>query len=162
MPVALQVALLDRVLRYERTFASERSPVSVILVMRTSSAESVRVTAQLTSELQRVGALGGREIEITTVPFSTGAALRAGIAGASARLVILCPGLSDVVSAVRSAASGAGLIVVSTVGAYVDLGAVIGFELRPARPRIAVNLAEARERRLHFDPPFLRLAPASE
>lgn len=162
VPITLQVALLDRVLRYERSFAAESSPVSVLVVMRSSSPESVRVTSQLTAELQRVGALGGRPIEVVTLPYASEDGLRAAIASSSSRLVVLCPGLFDAIDAIQAAAAGSGVIVVSTVGGYVDMGATVGFELRSARPRIAVNLAEARDQRLHFDAQFLRLTRVIE
>lgn len=162
VPVELQIALLDRVLRYETRFAGESSPVHVLVVRRDGSAESARVTTQLVAELNRTGRLGGRTLEVDPVTYTSPSSLRGEVDAAHARIVYLSAGLADVVPAIGASDVGDGVITVSAVGAYVELGAVLGFELHSSRPRIAVNLGSSRDRGLRFDPRFLRLARVVE
>jgi hypothetical protein len=162
VPIELQVALLDRVLRYEATFASETAPVQILVVTRAGSPESTRVTAQLVAELMRAGRLGGRALRAAPITYSNATSLRSEVSASHARIIYLSAGLADVVGAIRSAEAGTGVITVSAVGAYVDHGALIGFELRSSRPRIVINLGESRSQGFRFDPRFLRLARVVE
>jgi hypothetical protein len=162
VPIELQVALLERIVRYERTFAAEATPVHVVVVSRASSPESLRVTGQLVAGLRHAGTLGGRTMDAATVSFTSAAALRAEVDSSHARIVYLAAGLGDQIAAINGVLSGAGLILVSAVGADVDRGAVVGFELVSARPRIVVNLGVARAHQLQFNAQFLRLARVVE
>lgn len=162
VPIELQVALLERIVRYERTFAAETTPVSVLVVSRASSAESLRVTGQLVAGLQHAGSLGGRTVAATTFSFTNAAGLRAEVGRTHARIVYLTAGLGDEVGRIRTALAGAGVITVAAVGADVDRGAVVGFELVSSRPRIIVNLTVARAEQLQFNGQFLRLARVIE
>lgn len=158
VPIDLQVALLGRVLRYERTYASETTPVQVLVVSRSGSPASVRVGSQLTAALRRSGSLGGRAVSVTPVSYTTAAALRASANASRARVVYLAAGLGDQLAEIDGALTDRDLFLVSTVGPDVERGAVIGFELVSSRPRIIVNLRAARARRLQFNGQFLRLA----
>ena len=158
VPVNLQIELLGRIVRYERTYASEATPIAVLVVSRTNAPECVRVSSQLTAELRRAGRIGGRALTVSTAAYTTPAALRAQVGTSHARLVYLGAGLGRDVPAIATALAGAGVITVAAVGADVDRGAVVGFELVSSRPRIVVNLAAARAQRLQFNAQFLRLA----
>jgi hypothetical protein len=162
VPIELQVDLLERIVRYERTFAAEATPVHVVVVSRASSPESLRVTGQLVAGLRRAGSLGGRPVDAGTLSYTTAAALRAEVGASHARIVYLAAGLGDEIGHITTALSGAGVITVSAVGADVDRGAVVGFELVSARPRIVVNLTRARAEQLQFNAQFLRLARVVE
>lgn len=162
VPIELQVALLERIVRYERTFAAETTPVHVLVVSRASSPESQRVSGQLVAGLRHAGTLGGRTVEATTSSYTSASALDGEVAASHARIVYLAAGLGDQIAAIGAALSDAGLIIVSAVGADVDRGAVVGFELVSARPRIVVNLGVARAHQLQFNAQFLRLARVVE
>ena len=158
VPVNLQIELLGRIVRYERTYASEATPIAVLVVSRTNAPECVRVSSQLTAELRRAGRIGGRALTVSTAAYTTPAALRAQVGTSHARLVYLGAGLGRDVPAIATALAGAGVITVAAVGADVDRGAVVGFELVSSRPRIVINLTTARAQRLQFNAQFLRLA----
>jgi hypothetical protein len=158
VPINLQLELLQRTLRYERAFASERTPVVVLVVSRGGAAESVRVASQFVAGLRRAGSLGGRTTSVTSATYTTPAALRSAIGASHARVVYLSASLGRDVTPMTAALSGLGVVTVSSVGADVARGAVLGFELASSRPRIVVNLAAARAQRLQFNAQFLRLA----
>lgn len=156
VPVDLQVQLLDRVTRYERRWPSEREPARV-LVVRASGAVAARTATQLASELARARSLGGRPAEASIHAFSTVAALATAVREERSHVVYLTPGLSSHVAGIAAALEGLRVLTVASVGAYVALGAVVGFELAAARPRIVVNLGRARAQDMAFNPQFLRL-----
>ena len=158
VPVDLQVQLLDRIVRYERSFAAQTSPVRVLVVTRPSSPESVRVSAQLVARLRHSGRLGGRPMTVEATLFTNAGALATTARSSSARLVYLAPGLAADVPAIGSGLVGLDLITVSAVGSDVDRGIVLGFELVSSRPRVVVHLAAARAQNLQFSAQFLRLA----
>lgn len=162
VPVDLQLQLLDRVARYERGWATDRSPARVVIVSRAGSVESQRVASQLTQLLGRSPTLGGRATEVRVHSFGGASDLAGQVRGDGADLVYLTPALGPDVPAIARALDGLGVLTVSSVGADVDRGAIVGFELVSTRPRIAINLARAREQRLRFDAQFLRLVRVVE
>ena len=158
VPVDLQVQLLDRIVRYERSFTAQTSPVHVLVVTRPSSSESVRVSAQLVARVRQAGRLGGRPATVDTTLFTNANALATTARSSTARLVYLTPGLGPDARSIATSMESLDVITVSAVGADVDRGIVLGFELVSSRPRVAVNLASARAQRLQFSAQFLRLA----
>lgn len=158
VPVDLQIQLLDRIVRYERSFAAQTSPVRVLVVTRPSSPESVRVSAQLVARLRQSGSLGGRPTTVESTAFTNPGALATTARASTARLVYLAPGLGGDVRAIGAGLVGLDVITVSAVGSDVDRGIVLGFELVSSRPRVVVHLAAARAQHLQFSAQFLRLA----
>ena len=158
VPVDLQVELLDRIVRYERSFASETTPVRVLLVTRSGSPESARVSAQVAVRVRAAGRLGGRPATVDTTLFTSVAALAGTVRSSAARVVYFAPGFGPEVQTIAASLVGLDVITVSSVGSDVDRGIVLGFELVSSRPRVAVNLAAARAQHLQFSAQFLRLA----
>ena len=158
VPIRLQLELLERVVRYERRFASASTPVHVLVVGRNNSAESARVTAQLLVGLRQSRRLGGRPMDVTQVSYTSATALRSEVRRVDANILYLGARLDGEVPLIAAALSGMTLITVSAVAADVDRGMVLGFELVSSRPRIVVNLSAARASGLRFNAQFLRLA----
>ena len=158
VPIRLQLELLERVVRYERGFASASTPVHVLVVGRNGSAESARTTAQLLAGLRQSRRLGGRPMDVTQVSYTNAAALRSEVRRVDADVLYLGARLDGEIPLIAAALSGTTLITVSAVAADVDRGMVLGFELVSSRPRIVVNLTAARASGLRFNAQFLRLA----
>lgn len=159
VPVDLQVQLLGHVTRYERGFAAaSRQPVHVVVVSRRGHAESQRIAGQLMSTLARSGQLGGRRLSISRTEYSTPAALKTDVDRTHAGVVYFSAGFSGEMVSIIAELAGQRVITVSAIGADVDRGAVLGFELVSSRPQIAVNLVRARNQQLQFSAQFLRLA----
>ncbi len=157
VPIRLQLELLERVVRYERGFGSESTPVHVLVVGRNGSAESARVTAQLLAGLRQSRRLGGRPMDVTQVSYTSAAALRSEVRRVDANVLYLGARLDGEIPLIAAALSETTLITVSAVAADVDRGMVLGFELVSSRPRIVVNLTAARASGLRFNAQFLRL-----
>ncbi len=159
VPAELQVALLRKVVRFERGFV-ERAGAAVVLllVVRAGSERSERAAAQLGKALEDVRDLAGRPLRVDVVRYETPAALRAAALGGRAALVCLTPGLDGEVGAIAGALDGVPAITVGADGADVDRGAVLGFELVSARPKIVINVGQARRQGLDWNSELFRLA----
>lgn len=163
VPSQLQVELLGRVVRFERGFAGHAgTPARVTIVVRPGNVESSRFAAQLGAQLGHTADLAGRTVEVATVEYASAGALATAVRGDGTAIVYLSAGLGGEVSGIASALAGRGVLVVSAVGADVDRGAVLGFELVSSRPRIIVNVPRAREQHLDFNANLLRLARVVE
>jgi hypothetical protein len=162
VPVELQLQLLDRVVRYERGWSSRTDAVRVLVLRRAGFAESERVSAQALQWLARTGRLGGRAVTPIDHAYEGATPLGAHCEREGVSLVYVTPGLGAEVAAIARVLAARSILAVAAVGADVDRGAMVGFELAGARPRIAVHLPSLRAANLRFDPQFLRLARVIE
>jgi hypothetical protein len=71
--------------------------------------------------------------------------------------VFLGPGLESEMARVRAALTGLDVISVAASREYVPLGAVLGFELASGKPRILVNLPQARKQNVDFRADVLKM-----
>jgi hypothetical protein len=157
VPIELQVDLLGRVAKFERTFASKgTAPATVLVVTRTGVTSSTRAGAQLNAALSHAANLAGRPLTMVNHSFTNAAALKT--AAASVAIVYLTPGLSDEVKNIAQALAGLHVLIVASAMGDVERGAVLGFELESARPKIVVNLPQARAQNLDFNSQLLRLS----
>lgn len=157
VPIELQVDLLGRVAKFERTFGLKgTTPAKVVVVSKAGSTASTRASAQLMTALGRAAKFAGRPLTTVSHAFSNAETLKRAAAGAA--IVYLTPGLSAEMKSIAASLSGSQIIVVASSNGDVERGAVLGFELQSARPRIVVNLAQARAQKLDFNSQLLRLA----
>lgn len=159
VPLELQVDLLRRVVRFERGFAARaRDQVKVLVVVRPRSGDSESTAASLSKALEAARDIAGKPIQVSLHRFSSAALLKKAVLGAGAQIAYLPPGLEDDMDAIAAGLAGVPVITIATDGEQVDRGAVLGFELVSARPKIALNLGQARRQGLSFEADLLRLA----
>jgi hypothetical protein len=158
VPIDLQVDLLDRVVRFERNYAARGgAPALVVLVAKVSETASVRAAALASASITKIGNLGARRASVTTHSFSSPAVLRS--ACHDADVVYLMPGFSRAeLQAIALTFAESSVLTVGVSSADVESGAALGFELEGSKPRIVVNLRQARTQRLDFNAQLLRLA----
>jgi hypothetical protein len=158
VPIALQVDLLDRVVRFERSYAGHgETPARVVLVTKGDQAASVRAAALASAAIAQIGKLGARRASVATQTFSSPAALRS--ASGEAAIVYLMPGFTRAdLQAIAVTFADSGVLTVGASNGDAESGAALGFELEGSKPRIIVNLRQARAQRLDFSAQFLRLA----
>lgn len=157
VPIELQVDLLGRVTKFERTFGLKgTTPAKVLVVSKAGSAASTRASAQLMTALARADRFSGRPLATVSHVFSNTETLKRAAAGAA--IVYLTPGLSEKMKSIAAGLSGLQILVVASSNGDVQRGAVLGFELENARPRIVINLPQARAQKLDFNSQLLRLA----
>lgn len=159
VPLGLQVDLLGRAAAYDRTFAAaDGAEARILVVQRSGSAVSARAAAQLDAAMGRMARIGTRPARSSVVTFTGAAALRAQVERERAAIVYLTPGLGEDVARIAAALEGVPVLTVSAVSTDADRGAVLSFELIAARPKLVVNLRQARRQRVEFMPQLLRLA----
>ena len=71
--------------------------------------------------------------------------------------IYLTPGLRGEVAAVARALEGVAVISVAAIDAYVSNGAILGFELVSGRPRMVLNLAQAKKQGVAFRAQVMKL-----
>ncbi len=159
VPISLQVELLKKVVRFERGFTGRTGDhVTLLVIRKAGNAESERATTQLLAAFSATNDFAGKPPTATALDYSTPAALKAAIGSSGAQLVYLTTGLSADMAPIATALEGVTAITVSTDGDQVDQGAVLGFELVSSKPKIAINLAQARRQGLDFSSDLFRVA----
>ncbi len=158
VPAGLQVQLLDRVLRYEHGFPTAAGSAVVLVVVRPGAPESERVAVQLRTAFTSSRTIADRAVELAVHQYRSAARLGRRARTRHASVVYLSAGLGAEVGAIASALPSPGVVLVSSVGADVDRGATLAFELVSARPTIAVNLPRATAQQLQFSAHVLRVA----
>lgn len=158
VPVALQVYLLGRVVRFERNFASHGLQPAVVLVVAKSGVSSAeRAAAQANAAIASARTLGARPARAVSHTFSSPAALRS--AAQDAAVVYVMPGFTPAeLRQISAAFADANVLTVGTSNGDVERGMVLGFELESSKPRIVLNLLQARVQHLEFNSQLVRLA----
>lgn len=157
VPVDLQVDLVRKLVRFERGFAGRvGGTVVVLIVTRPTQPASARAAAQVQEAFERAPDLAGKPVKIVKHSFSTTAALRQVAEGT--HLVFLTPGFEGEMAAIAQSFSGLPAITVGTDSELVAKGAVLGFELIASKPKITLNLGQARRQALDFSSELFRLA----
>lgn len=157
VPIDLQLQLLGKVARFERGFGSKGgAPATVVIVTKPGVTASSRAGAQLSAGFAKQSSLAGRPLTVKSVDFQSAAALRQ--AAQDAAIVYVTPGLDNEIGSIAASFSGSATLTVAAAGADVEKGIALGFALEGSRPRILVNLVQARAQRLDFNSQLLRLA----
>ncbi len=159
VPIDLQVELLRKVVRFERGFVERAGPqVKLIVLARTGNTSSERAVAQLASAFERVHDIVGKPIAVTTEHYSSATALKRAVVQAGACLLYLTPGFESEMGDIAASLEGVPVITISTDGDQVEHGAVLGFELVAAHPKITINVTQAKKQSLDFNSDLFRLA----
>lgn len=159
MPVRIQVSLLDRVIPFDRKFAVRvHGTLSVAVVVDDRDVDSVRVGAQLLTELASLDSLGSFAHQATRVAFSSAQALSDDCRRLRAGVVYVTPGLREPAAKVAEALQGLKVLSVATLPEQVAQGLVLGSAARSGKPRVLVNLKQAKLQEVDFRADFLRMA----
>jgi hypothetical protein len=159
VPVRLQAELLAKVAAYDTRFAARARGKALVLIVELSGlADSERFAASIRAELRMQARIGGVEHMEQVVQFTSPAELSKLCRESLPAIVYLAPGLSTVAPAIAEALAGLDLISVSPVPEDVLRGVVLGFEVVSGKPKLLVNLLQARRQNVAFKPELLRLA----
>jgi hypothetical protein len=158
VPISLQAELLAKVVEYDRGFPGRAgSQARILLIVKKDDPDSVHVAAQLAAALGRLGPIAGLPHDQTIVPFSGAAELAADCRARRAAIVIFGPGFRDDLDALRKALTGVDVLSVSSLPGYVPKGIVLGFDVVSGRPKLLVNLTQARLQRVDLASAALKL-----
>jgi len=95
---------------------------------------------------------------VSVVAYSNPKRLAEGVEKRGAAMVYLTPGLHDDVGAIGRALEQHDVLTISAASGDVPRGAVLGFELVSAKPKLLVNLPQAKLQNVSFKPALLKLA----
>ena len=159
VPVRLQAELLSKVVAYDRNFPERaRGRALVLVVVAPGDAASERLGEQIQSELGVLEQFGGLPHAEEVVRFSSRRALADLVKSRGAAVVYLSGGFGEEMPAVASLLAELSVLSVGVTPAYVPKGAVLGFDAEAGRPKLVVNLKQARLQKVAFRPELLKLA----
>jgi hypothetical protein len=163
VPERLQAELVAKMATYDRGFvarAGERA--HVVIVDKPDDADSARVATHLESAFRGLPDVGGLPHDEAVVAWSGASALPGIVRARHAAIVYFTPGFAADVGDIRSALDGVDVLSVSAVADYVPRGIVLGFDLVSGKPKLLVNLGQARKQHVAFMAEVLKLARVYE
>jgi hypothetical protein len=158
VPIVLQVELLARLLWYERGLQTNASKEIVVLVIeRRGDPDSQHTAAQLSAQLDRIKELGGKNISHTRVTYESAEQIGRICEQRRPYLIYFSKGLGGVAKDLARILQDRVLLTVSTDRYDPGRGVVLGFELESSKPRIVLDLQQARAHKLNFSAQVLRV-----
>jgi uncharacterized protein DUF4154 len=159
VPLALQVRLLARLGPYDRNFKSRAgAAVNVLVVRRKGDEESSFEQASLLRVLADVRDIGGLPVHVAEVELSDAEALARRCRAEHISVLYLTHGLEEDTPRLTAALANGNILTVGTSARHAENGAVVGFALEEARPRLVINLPRARAQNVDFRAEVLALA----
>jgi hypothetical protein len=163
VPIVLQAELLAKVLEYDRNFperAGERA--KVLLVSKPGNADSTTVVQQMAAALGRLPQIAGLPHDEAVVSFPGAQELARLCRDRRASVVYFGPGFHDDLGAVRAALSSVDVLSVASVPDDVAGGLVLGFDVVSGRPKLLLNLPQARLQKVDLRAAVLKLMTVIE
>ena len=159
-PASVQAQLLTRILPFDRGFAGRvgNGNVVVELVQIGGDPDSASAVLHMDRALSDVGTVADRPLSTRTVTFKSPTDLASAARSDGVHVLYLSPGLGAYVPAIGLALVGSGILTFAAVEDFVSLGAVLGVAIAGGKPRISVNLAQARAQKIDFPASVLKLA----
>lgn len=158
-PIAVQAQIITRILPFERGFAAKApAEVQVVIALRPGDADSEGAALKMSKALDDIGEVANKPLKVTTVPFVSTQQLAAECRKRAAHVLFITPGLSAEVGALATALVGSGMLSVTAVEPYVPAGIVLGVEVVAGKPRMSINLKQAKSQKLDFPSAVLKLA----
>ena len=163
MPIGLEVQLLAKVASYDKHLperAGER--VEVLIVTMPGNADSTRAAAQMQSALAGIAQIDDRPHDDVVLSFAGGPALADACKKRRASIVLFTPGFAEQLDAIRTALDSVDVLSVSSVASYVPKGIVLGFDLVSGKPKLLVNLTQAKKQKVQLSAEVLKLMKVYE
>jgi hypothetical protein len=158
VPIKMQAELFGKLASYDRNFQKRAGPKAlVVLVVAPRNAQSTTFAASMRLALERLERIGGLPHHENVVQYENAAALAKLCRAERAAAIYLGPGLEAESERVAAALSGLDVLSVASNPAYVEQGIVLGFDLVSGKPRILVNLPQAKRQNVNFRADVLKL-----
>jgi hypothetical protein len=158
VPADIQAELLAKLEGYDRGFAARAGDAArILLVVKPGSTRSQTSAEEMRSALARIDRIGGLPHQETIVPYPGAQALAQRCKAEKVAVVYFTPGFDDEVAALRVALADDNVLSLGAVSDYVQKGIVLGFALESGKPKILINLDQARRQGVNFSSDVLRL-----
>ena len=158
VPVQLQVDLTAKLIEYAEAPSPQSCPVVRIgILTKSGSVESAHFAAELKSAFGRIAKIAGLPHEEVSIAWSSATALASEAKRRQLFAVYVAPGLSSEVPAIASALGGTPILTIGAIDSYVPIGAILGFELASGRPKMVLNLDQAKKQGVSFRASVMKL-----
>ena len=158
VPVSLQAQLTSRVCAFDRNFKTRAGASAKVLILhRAGDAESeasASAFARVLSELR----LAGIPAAVEEAAFTDGVQLAGRVKSQQIALIYFAVGMEAEMARAASALAGADVLTIGASGELAEAGAVVGFDLGEARPKLVVNVKRAKAQNVSFKSELLELA----
>lgn len=158
-PLNLQALLLSRLCGYDRNFKARAGPIVNVLVMhRQDDPDSAFEGAGLTKAIAEGRDIGGLPFKVDQATFTDAESLAKRCRTDKVAIVYLTVGLESDTPRIASAVANMGLLTVGSSARHAENGAVVGFGVEEARPKLVINLKQAASQHVQFKAEVLALA----
>jgi hypothetical protein len=158
VPASIQTELLAKLESYDRGFSRRAGRVArIVLIAKAGNAKSQLSAEGIQSALSRLERFGGLPHQEVIVPYESAEALAQRCRAERVAVVYVTPGFASEMPALRAALSNVPVLSVSADSADVPEGIVLAFELESGRPKIVINLGQARKQGVEFPAELLRM-----
>ncbi|MET0411483.1 MAG: YfiR/HmsC family protein [Polyangiaceae bacterium] len=159
VPLSLQVRLLSRLASYDRNFERRAGAVArVLVVYRKDDSSSGLEDTSLAKALNELDDIGGLPLEVDHAEFTEPDSLAKRCRADRIAVMYLTVGLEADMPRIAAALVGGDVLTVGTNARLAENGAVVGFALEEARPKLVLNLRQARSQNVNFKAEVLTLA----
>jgi len=158
VPAAIQADLLSKLSAYDKGFPARAGGVTarVLILTRPGDPESEVSAAEMKAAFARLDKLGGLRHEESVAAYEGAESLARRCRSENLAIVYFTPGLSEFAD-VQAALSGLSVLTVTAVPEHVPKGVVLGFDLESGKPKIVLNLPQARKQMVDFPAKLLQL-----
>jgi len=161
-PADVQVALLLKILTYDRLFeAKAHSALTIGVVFTAADPESVQAKEDILRTLRAVADRTIRNVPIRGVAleYRDAVSLQNTVRTSGINVLYIGPGNAAVLIPVLRLSHTHGITTATGVPEYVQKGVAIGIGIKPDRkPDILINLPSSRQEGSDFDASLLRIA----
>jgi hypothetical protein len=158
VPASIQAELLAKLEGYDKGFPARAGELAnVALLVKTGSARSELSAAEMKLALSRIDRLGGLPHKETVVPYTNAPALAQKVREGRIAVVYVTPGFDAELVKIREALSNVDVLTLGALPTYVPEGIVLGFEIESGKPKILINLEQAKRQSVKFPTDLLRL-----
>jgi hypothetical protein len=162
-PPTVQAELLVKLVGYDKNFAARAGDrVHVYILVKSGNAESSRIASQMRSALGDFDTIAELLHDEEIVAFKNASTLAASCKRNHVAIVYLGPGFEDDIAAIAKALDDVDVLTVGSAANYVPEGVVLGFDLQESKPRLLLNIAQARKQHVAFTPAVVRLMKVVE
>ncbi|MDP9034978.1 MAG: YfiR family protein [Myxococcota bacterium] len=159
VPFGMQALLVSRLGTFDRNFKARARPVAKVLVLhRGGNSDSAFEGASLARALAELHEIGGVPANVEEAEYRDADALANRCRTDRLAVIYLTVGLESETARIANALTGVDVLTVGTTARHAENGAVVGFVLDEARPKIVLNLTRARAQNVDFKAEVLKLS----
>ncbi len=163
VPEKLQAELVAKIAAYDRSFlprAGDRA--HVVIVDKPDDTDSVRAATHLEAAFRELPDVGGLPHDEAVVSWPGASGLADLVRSRRAAIVYFTSGFGADVASIRTALDGVDVLSVADIPDYVPPGIVLGFDLVSGKPKVLINLGQARRQHVAFMAEILKMARVYE